>query len=92
MAQLVYLVINGGILFNIGIGSGNVGLRLIIVIIGDKIFHRILGEKFTELTTKLCGKSFVMSENESRTVNICNNICHCKGLTRTGNTKQNLLF
>ncbi len=45
-----------------------------------------------ELTAKLCGKGFIVSENEGRTVYTLDNICHCKGLTRTRNTEQCLLL
>ena len=60
MAQLVYFIVYGGILFNIGVASRDIRLGLIIVIIGYKIFNRVFREKFAELTAKLCGKSFVV--------------------------------
>ena len=48
--QLVDLIIDGGILGNIGIGRRNICLRLIVIIIGYKIFHRIIGKKFFKLS------------------------------------------
>ncbi|MPN27171.1 hypothetical protein SDC9_174598 [bioreactor metagenome] len=39
VAQLVYLVIDGRVLCYIGIGGRHVGLRLVIIIVTDKIIH-----------------------------------------------------
>lgn len=44
MAQLVDLVIDGGILLDIRVRGWDIRLRLIIIVVRDKIFHRILGE------------------------------------------------
>ena len=60
MAELVYLIINSGVLFDIGIAPRYIRLGLVIVIVGYKIFNRILGEEFSELTAKLCGEGFVV--------------------------------
>ena len=60
MTQLVYFIVYGGILFNIGVASRDIRLGLIIVIIGYKVFHRILGKEFPELRAQLCGKCFVV--------------------------------
>ena len=45
MAQFINLVVNGRIFFNISIRLGNIGFRLIIIVIRNKIFHRVVREK-----------------------------------------------
>ena len=49
VAQPVDLLIDGGILFNIGVRMGNVCLGLIVVVVGNEIFHNIVWKKLPEL-------------------------------------------
>ena len=52
-SQLIDLVINIRVFFNIGIRRRHIRLRLVIIVIGYKIFDRILREEFFELTIEL---------------------------------------
>ena len=49
VAQPVDLLIDGGILFNIGVRMGNVCLGLIVVVVGNEILHNIVWKKLPEL-------------------------------------------
>ena len=60
VAQLIDLVVDGGILLDICVRGRDVSLRLVVVIVGDKVFHRILREKFFKLTVKLCCQCLIM--------------------------------
>ncbi len=64
----VYLLVYQRVLFYILILPGDVRLGLIIIVVGDKILHRILGKEFPELTAKLCGKGLVMRKHECRAI------------------------
>lgn len=66
MAQLVYLIINRRILFNVGVRGRDVGFGLVVVIVGDKILDRILRKIFLKLAVELCGKGFVVGNDEGR--------------------------
>ena len=92
MAQAVDLIIDGAVFFNIGIGGGDVGFRLVIVVIGDKIFHRIIGEKSAHLGADLTGQGFVWFQNQCGAVALCNDIGHRKGFAGAGNAQQSLTF
>ena len=46
MPQLIDLVVDGGILLDICVRGRDVSLRLVVVIVADKVFHRIIGKKF----------------------------------------------
>lgn len=70
MAELVYLVVYSGILFDIGISGRNIGFRLIVVIVRDEIFYRVFREKLSELGTELRREGLVVDKNESRAVEI----------------------
>ena len=55
VAQAVYLVVDGAVLFDIGIGAGDIGLRLVVVVVGDEIFHGVVRKKRAELGAELNG-------------------------------------
>ena len=80
MSELIYLVINGAVLFDINVLARHIGFRLIIVIVGHEIFHGIVRKKLLELRAKLSGKYLIMGKHKRRAVYPCDNVCHSKGL------------
>ena len=80
MAHLVYLIVYGKVLFYVGVGRGNIRLGLIIIVIGNEIFHPVFGEIFLQLAAKLRRKRLVVRDNERRAVDFFDNVCHRKGL------------
>ena len=91
MSKLIYLVINGAVLFDINVLTRHIGFRLIIVIVGHEIFHGIVRKKLLELRAKLSGKYLIMGKHERWTVYPSNNVCHSKGLAGTSNAHKGLL-
>lgn len=63
-------------------------LWLIVVIVTYKIVNCIFWEKFFELLCKLCGESFVMSEDECWFLEFLDNIRHGKGFSRSSHSKK----
>ena len=53
VAHPVDLLIYRGVFFDIGVGARHIGFGLVIVIIADEIFHRIVGEKALKLAIEL---------------------------------------
>ena len=91
VAQTIDFLIDGGILLDIGIRMGNVGFRLVIVVIGNEIFHRIVGEELPELCTKLSCQGLVVGQHQSWPVQLLNDGSHGKGLAGASNTQKGLL-
>ena len=60
LPQAVYFIIDRSVFINIGISARNISLGLIIIIIADKIFHCIFGEKMFEFIVKLSSQGLVM--------------------------------
>ena len=87
-AQFVYLLIDAKVLFYIGIGTWNVCLRLIIIIIGDKVLYGIVREKGLEFSVKLGGQGLVMAKDQGGTLQFFNHIGHGEGLAGTRNAKK----
>ena len=86
-AKFVYLVVDGKVFFNIGIRRWDVGFRLIIVIIGYKVFYGIIREKSLEFPVQLRSQGFVVAQDEGRTLQTLNHIGHGEGLSGTRNSQ-----
>ena len=87
-AEFVYLVIYAKVLLYVGICVGKVSLRLIVVVVGDKVLHCVVGEEGLELSVELRCKSLVMTEHKSRPLQVLYYIGHCEGLARACHTQQ----
>ena len=92
MAEFVYFVIDGRILFDVAVGAWDISLRLVVIVVGHEIFHSIVGEEFTEFRAKLSGKNFIVGEDESRLIDSCDDVSHSEGLARTRNAEEYLFF
>jgi hypothetical protein len=84
VAETIDLFVDASIFFNIGIGLRDISLRLVIVIITNKIMNSIFRKKFLKFTIQLGGKSFIMGKDKGGTVYLSDDISHGKGFSRTG--------
>ena len=90
VAQAVDLVVDGAVFLDIGIRAGDIGLRLVVVVVGDKILHRVFREKRAELGAQLGRQCFVVGQHQRGAVAFCNDVGHGKGLAASGNAQQGL--
>ena len=58
--------------------------------LGDKVFYRVLREKFLELTVKLSRQCLIVRNDQRWLIKLCDDVRHRKGLTGAGHTKQSL--
>ena len=91
VAQTVDLIVDGGILLDIGVGRGDIRLRLVVIVVRYEIFYRILRKKFAQLGAELCGQRFIVREHQRRALGLLDDIRHSERFARTGNTHQSLL-
>ena len=92
MAEFLNFFIDSAVFFNVSVGACNIRFRLIIVVIGDKVFYCVVGEKFLEFRAKLCCQRFIMCQNQCWFVHLGNDISHCKGLSRSSHSEQGLFM
>ena len=90
VAQPVDLVVDGAVLFNIGVGGGDIGLRLIVIVVADEVFHRVLGKKFLKLRAQLGGQRLVVGQHQGGPVQLGDHVGHGKGLAAAGHAHQGL--
>ena len=90
VAEFVDFVVQAQVLFDIGIGGGNVALGLIIIVIGNKIFHAIFGEKLPEFIAELRGQRLVMRDDQRGLAHVLDDVRHGEGLAAARNAQQYL--
>ena len=86
--QFLDLVIDAQVLFYIGVGGGEVGLRLIVIVVRDEVFHRVLGEEGLELAVELRRQGFVVAQDQRRPLEVLDDVRHREGLSGTGHAQQ----
>ena len=68
VAQLVDLVVDARVLLDIRVGRGNVGLGLVVVVVGDEVADRVFREQALELVVELRGEGLVGRDHQRRAV------------------------
>ena len=91
MAQAVYLFVYLRLFFYIGVAVRDVCLRLVVVVVGNKVMHRVVWEKLAVLLRQLCGKCFVVCDNQSGLLHRFYNIGNGKSFTRAGYAQKCLM-
>ena len=79
--QFVDLFIYGRIFCYIRIWWWYVCFGLVVIVIGHKILHGILREKFLELAVQLGSKGFIVRDYQSGLVKLLDHVCHGKCLS-----------
>ena len=91
VAQHLDLLVDGGVLLDIGIRLRNVGLGLVVIVVGDKIDHRVMREELLELACKLRGERLVGSHHQRGLAQRLDGLCHGECLTGAGDAQQHLI-
>ena len=91
MAELVDLIVDGRVLFDINILPRHVCLRLIIVVVRHEILYGVLGEEGTKLHAELRGEGLVMCQHQCRTIHPCDDVRHGKRFARSRYAEQCLI-
>jgi len=83
-AQPLNLLVDVGILLDVQIVPGNVRLRLVVVVIGNKVLDDIMGKELAELGIELGSKRLVVREDERRLLHLFDHLRHDVCLARAG--------
>ena len=76
VTQALDLLVDGRILFNVGVRMGDIRLRLVVVVVGNEVFHGVFREKLAELRAKLRRKRLIVRQHERRPVHLRDDVCH----------------
>ena len=71
---------------------GDIGLGLVVVVVGDEVLHRVVGEELLELGAQLGGQGLVVGQHQGGPLDRLDDLGHGEGLARTGDAQQGLLI
>ena len=61
-------LVDGRVLLDVGIGLGDVGFGLVVVVVGDEVLDGVFGKEFLQLGEELRGERLVVAQNQRRTI------------------------
>jgi hypothetical protein len=91
VAHAVDLLVDRGFLLDEGVRARDVGFGLVIVVVGDEILDRVVGEEALELAIELGGERLVGREDERRALRRLDDLGHGEGLAGAGDAEQHLV-
>ena len=91
-SQAVDLVVDRRFLLDVRVGSRNVSLRLVVVVVGDEILDGVFGEEVFELLVQLRGERLVVGDDERRALGALDDGSDGEGLAAAGDAEQHLMF
>ena len=91
VAHAVNGFVDGRVLLDIQVGLGDVGFGLVIVVIGDEIFHRVVREKFLEFPVELGRQGLVGGQDQGGQVYLGNDVGYGESLAGARDPQEHLM-
>ncbi len=91
VAEPIDLVVDRGILLDIGIARGHICLGLVVIVIADEELDRILREQLLELAVELAGQRLVVRDDQRRPLHLLHHVGDAEGLAGAGDAEERLL-
>ena len=64
---------------------------MVVIEVGNEVFHRVLREEIFELRVKLSGERFVVAHDQRRAILPRDEVGHGEGLARAGDAEKRLM-
>ena len=91
MAEPVDLVVDGGVLLDVGVRRGQVRLGLVVVVVGDEVLDPVLREEVPELGGELRCQRLVRLDDERRALDGLDGPGDRRGLPAPGDALEGLV-
>ena len=78
------------VLLDVEVGLRDVGLGLVVVVVGDEVLDRVLGEELPELVAELRGERLVVRDHERGALDLLDRPRHRRRLPGAGRAEQGL--
>ena len=91
MAHPVDALVHARFFFDIGVGPRHIGFGLIIVVIADEIFDRVVGKEALELAIELGRQDLVGRQDQRGALQRLDRLGHGEGLAGAGDAQQHLI-
>ena len=80
-----------GVLLDVDVALGDVGLGLVVVVIADEVADRVVREELLELGVELGGQRLVVRHHQRRLAVLGDHVGHRERLARAGDAHQRLV-
>ena len=90
VAQPVDLVVDGRVLLDVGVRGRDVGLGLVVVVVGDEVLHPVVGEELLQLRGQLGGQRLVGLDDQGGPLDRLDGPGDGGRLARSGDAQQGL--
>ena len=90
MAQTVDLVVDRRVFFDVKVPGRQVGLRLVVVVVADKVFDGVVGEKRHEFGRELSGQGLVMRDDQGGALCLFDDRGHGEGFAGSRDAQKRL--
>ena len=90
-AQLVEVVVDGGLLLDVGVAGWHVSFRLVVVVVAHEVLDGVPGEEALELVVELGSQGLVVREHERRALRRLDHLGHGVRLPRPRDAQQDLV-
>ena len=91
VAQPVDLVVDRRVLLDVGVGRGDVGLGLVVVVVADEVLDPVVGEELAELVGQLGGQRLVGGEDQGGLLDLLDRPGDGGALARAGDAEERLV-
>jgi hypothetical protein len=91
-AQALDLFVDFGLFLDVQVVARDVGLRLVVIIVRNKIGNGVLREEILELGIQLRGQGFVVRHDQRRFLQLLDDGGNREGLASAGRTQQDLVL
>src|SRR4029078_11567538 len=91
VAQAVDVVVPRAVLLDVEIRLRDVGLGLVVVVVGDEVLDRIVWEYLAQLVAELSGERLVVRDQERRALHLLDDPGHRRRLAGAGRAEQRLV-
>ena len=86
--EFLDFVVDAEVFLDIGVGGRQVGLGLVVVVVGNEILDEVLGKERFELAVELGGEGLVVAEDEGGAVELGDDVGHREGLPGAGHAHE----
>jgi hypothetical protein len=82
------LVVDRGVFLDVGVGLGDVGLGLVVVVVRDEVLDGVVGQQFSKLVGQLGGECLVRGHHQRRTLQLLDQPRRRRRLAGAGGAEQ----
>ena len=90
-AHLLDVLVDRRILLDVGVGGGQIGFRLVVVVVGNEVLDRVVREELAHLPVELRRQGLVRREDDGRPLYRLDHSRDAVGLAASGHPQQGLV-